>query len=304
MTEPGKIGIAISSHCPKGGFVWLHPQTGKKLLVPTTCKTWSCLGCRDRKKTEVLNKIEYGCHVLKACWLITLTLRKGSEEPKTAAFVERSWRSLMMRLRRWDPLLANRLAWFKVVELTENDQPHLHLIVSGIDPDEEARADVFSVGNGQTRTQEDSQIAAIWSHFWEEVTKDSYVVDVVRVWGPRGAAGYLSKYLIKDMFQREKKEELGFIRRFSSSRRWPHEKGGFTGTLQGVWSRVDFLYRTGPTIVEQGQLRDVQDVIEESSRSPLLTRVSDVVGSRMAALATIKRDRKKFTSYMKGITIE
>ncbi len=303
MAELGKIGIANSSECPKGGHVWLTSGT-KQLLVPTTCKAWKCLGCRDRKKRQVLDKVEYGCRELGTCWLITLTFRLGSETPRDAASVDGAWRSFLMRLRRWSPKEADQLAWFKIVELTKRGQPHLHLVVSGITPDEEARRRVYSTGPGETRTEEDSAIAGPWSQMWEGATKDSYVVDVERVFSDRGAAGYLGKYLSKDMFYQDAKRELGFIRRFSSSRRWPHDTSGFVGTLRKVWNRVEFVGGSNATTVFKGTLRDTAELVEESLADPLLARVNSVVGGRMAALATVKRDRKKFAHFIQEATFE
>ena len=90
------------------------------------------------------------------------------------------------------------------------------------------------------------------SAVWHSVTGDSYIVDVVPVFGPAGAASYMAKYLLKDMLVRGRMEAAGFHRRWSSSRGWPGS--GRLRLLYGVlfgWRRVSFSYGHMPSWLAQ-----------------------------------------------------
>lgn len=80
------------------------------------------------------------------------------------------------------------------------------------------------------------------SRIWEEVTGDSFVVDVSRIRSGARSARYCSKYMVKSFRDRESMEALGFKRRWSRSRNWP---SGFAMQLRGTaekrWVRTQIL---------------------------------------------------------------
>lgn len=75
---------------------------------------------------------------------------------------------------------------------------------------------------------------------WWDITGDSYIVDARVVFDRPGAADYLVKYLFKSGGDREKLEDLGYTRRYSTARNWPREtKLVLRGTFD-EWHRVEW----------------------------------------------------------------
>ncbi len=86
-----------------------------------------------------------------------------------------------------------------------------------------------------------------FSRTWHEVTKDSYVVDVVKVYDIEGACWYLAKYLAKAMYgeKRLEIEEKGYKRRYMASAKWPRgAQMKRLGTVLKAW--VDNGFGYGP----------------------------------------------------------
>ncbi len=74
---------------------------------------------------------------------------------------------------------------------------------------------------------------------WEEVTGDSFVVDVAAVKDDERMAKYLEKYLRKGLEDRKRLEELGYARRWACSRNWPRGHAlGLRGTKEGEWVSI------------------------------------------------------------------
>jgi len=104
--------------------------------------------------------------------LITLTTSEASWE--AGKIIQKSWRALLMRLRRrgWCT------GYVRVVEFTKAGLPHYHVIIRG-------------------RYIPQSYLSRIWA-----AIHLSPIVDVRRVRGRVGAASYLAKYLGKDPYAR------------------------------------------------------------------------------------------------------
>lgn len=257
-----KRGAGSTKTCPRRGYVVLTTKIGTKLAVPTTCKTWGCLGCRDRKRAEIRSKIQYGCYVLGRSWFITLTYRMGEGLQRNADTVREDWAKL---LRCWSKEeRTKKIAWFRVVELTKQSQPHLHLIVANL--------------GGLRR----GEITAMIRKQWLTISGDSYIIKVKPVLTPAGAAYYLTKYLVKGMLHREELERLGFDRRYSASANWPRGHLGPRGTEEERWYGVQFVnpgYREGIEIAK---------LAESSKGHYLLDRVGDEY------LQTVERDRRRY----------
>lgn len=239
--EQGDFGIRRSNRCIKRGNVWLTAKDGKRYRARTTCKTWACLGCADRRRQAFVDMVAYGVQILKPCWFITVTYRKKEDvEPVDAQYARRTLRRFLDKCRK---VYGPAMAWVIVPELTKKNQAHFHMVMSGI--------------------QEKSikKIHAKMSAMWLESTGDSYIVWTTPVWSAAGAGGYLAKYMNKQMASRKRFKELGFDRRFSRSRNWPKIPVGMVGTNQDEWSEVSFTY--GKKIEElDGPARESSPLLE------------------------------------------
>lgn len=113
------------------------------------------------------------------------------------------------------------------------------------------------------------------SRCWFEVTKDSFVVDVRKVYDVDGAAWYLAKYLLKNMYggKRLQLQERGYSRRYMASAKWP--RGGQmkrVGTVMRLWVGNSFQY---------GDFGVDQEFLDWSEKQPLMEQV----GTNMAKKA-------------------
>lgn len=244
-------GAATSDVCPRRGFMRLQFED-HRITVPTTCKTWRCISCRDRVKMYVKMRMEHGIlQQTGPCYLITVTYRFGQEQSlRHARSVRRDW----AQLTKWFRITNPHLTWFQIPELTKNLQVHLHNIVGGV-------STRVSCCVGRTRTLKcghrwnkewalaecprnclEHELAKLWF----AITGDSFVVDARLVLGAAGAASYLTKYLVKGMYDRTVMENRGFSRRWSTSRNWPKpEQMQFAITMAGAWqNRQWFKYNT------------------------------------------------------------
>lgn len=272
MTE--KRGSALTDLCPRSGFIRLWTVAGMQITVPTACKTWGCLSCRDRVKNRIARMIEYGCLILGSCWLITLTFRKSESNPRTADSVNTAFRGLLSKLKKRP--LFREMAWWKVIEATKKGQPHLHLVVGGI-------------SSSQTKRQ----IKNVISTAWYEMTGDSYIVDVTPVLGAKGAAAYLTKYLVKAMMSWDVLYQLGFRRRWSASNNWPRAVTEMAGTHDLRWVKSEFI--NGGTL----EAKVARQEAESGTNSYLRDMVGDSVILDMA-----KRERRRgiASRLKKGVT--
>lgn len=238
-----KYGEATSKDCPKGGYVWLT-KFGRRYVVPTTCKTWSCNGCRDRVKAVVLARIESGILRAGSCFLITVTLRLAQGKGiRDAAFVAVAWRKLLRLLK----LRSKNLCWMRVIEVTKQGQPHLHLVAGGLNGQKsscETHPHPYGLAWLHHCKSSDVCIEHEWARLWYAITGDSFVVHAVPVLGAAGAAAYLGKYLVKTMLHRDKLLALGFKRRWSRSRNWPTGEVHLRGSELG-WETVEFSWKGG-----------------------------------------------------------
>lgn len=121
---------------------------------------------------------------------LTLTLRPSPtlSASEQLALANHAWSILWRRLRRLHP--NARLGYAKIVELTKQGTPHLHILV------------------------ESPFLAQRWlSQQWRELT-GSYIVDIRKVKSRRALTGYLTAYLTKAM------QVPPGHRKWSSSKGW------------------------------------------------------------------------------------
>lgn len=269
--DKNKRGGALTKECPRAGYIRLMTMTGRVVTVPTTCKTWRCVSCRDRIRNKIKKLIAFGCLMLGQCWLITVTYRTDGWSHRDADSVHKDWRALCKKLGKRYP----QMAWFKIIEITKKGEPHLHVVMGGL-------------GGISGRRALQKEIKAEWL----TITADSYIVDVKEVYGAFGAAAYLCKYLVKAMLVWDRLEELGFKRRWAKSNNWPVGYRALRGSDEGRWYRTQFI--NGGTL----EARKAQEEAKASEEDPLREVVGDEVLLEMERKQRVKAIRAKM---MKGI---
>ncbi len=217
----------------------------ERWVIPTTCKTWRCPTCRKKRHAMVKMRMVYGCTILKDSWFITLTYRTEGPERESAQSVARDWYRFLRRWRRLNP----NLAWFRVIELTKQKQPHIHLIAGGLlnDKAEEVENDARTAW--AMATQRNGAV-------------HSYVVKAIKVAYVGKVAGYMAKYMVKAFYdQRSELESLGFIRRYSRSRNWPSPADiHLEGLVNGTLINLGFRNRSELSPEELENLRRISEV--------------------------------------------
>lgn len=230
--------------CPKWQYISLKTKAGTEYITESRCKSWRCSICRKTKFNEVMVKMEYGCLMLPESYLITLTRKAGITPENTADSVSLAFAAWLRILKKRHNL---NLKWFKVIELTKQGTPHLHLIagINGFQGKDSCVKKDKSGNKLYSRSwlkKDDGCLAHIMGKVWLEVTQNSFIVDVEEIYNPAGAAAYLLKYLTKSFLHRYELEEMGFLRRYSASRNWPREPAGMLlGTELDKWDKTTQL---------------------------------------------------------------
>lgn len=249
----GGKGSSLTSICPRSGIAYL--STGIELYtVKTTCKSWRCNSCRDRKLGMVAGLIQSGllhreAYLLSVTFVSHLNTNGILENPANADYAESNFREFLRRWFRSQKFHNPKLQWFKVPELTKKGQIHYHLIVTGIH-DPKFKQGSCNLRPNWTKLNRHSCacIRCYLSLLWESVTGDSYIVDVRKVYDKKGASWYLCKYLRKAMYGhvRDELESRGFIRRYSRSHGYttlrPMQR---LGTLHKAWTHTTFVLGPG-----------------------------------------------------------
>ncbi len=272
-------GGALSGYCPRAGSMLLEtivPGTGyaRRVLINTNCKTWGCLGCRDRLKKLFKLRVETGVSRLKRCAFVTLTYKLESERLEVAGCVARDWAAYLRLLRKESPWIA-KMSYLRVMELTKKGTPHHHLVIGTIPEGKKIkcwRGKDFDIEEYQERRATCMCLSHEISRVWFRVTGDSYICHSIPVISARGAAGYMSKYLGKD-FEGDRAVALGMQRRWSSSRGWPGSgRQRLEHSEKGEWDRTswapghvgddigggpaDLMVRTGDDLDRKISLRE------------------------------------------------
>lgn len=225
----------MKNECPKGGYIWLTSIYNQTVVCPTSCKTWGCRVCIRKVLAAFRLRVQVGSSRLGECAFITVTYRTSGASRKTAPSVSRDLGALLRKTKLWWP----KIAWLKVVELTRQGQPHLHLIAGPVNERIRCYGRSFDVRRFEQRFETCLCISHRMSRVWKEITGDSFIIHTTPVLGAKGAAAYLSKYMAKGLDDRSKLESLGFLRRWSRSRNWPTgDPPHFALTDSGGWLRV------------------------------------------------------------------
>ncbi len=251
----------------------------ERWVLGTVCKTWRCPTCRLKRHAMVKMRIVYGCTTLAASWFITLTYARDAAGNEDALSVGRDWYRFLRRLKTTNP----NLCWFRVIELTKKSQPHLHLIVGGLE------------------TANELTIERDFRDAWAMATRrrgavQSFIVKAIKVQSAHKAAGYMAKYMVKAFYDhRLQLEQMGFLRRFSRSRNWPspaplHLEGLVNGTLINLGYRA--RYELTPQ--EQLSLQEAQEVYPEA-----LARTGDdlaiALGYRLNRMTPLNKLKGRIT---------
>ncbi len=288
-------GRASSQSCPKRGYVCLRDKiTGMEYVVATNCRTWSCLGCRDRNLAAVRARIRYGCWMAKRSSFITVTYRyAGPSTVRTRTAVGKDLARLLYKLKKRSEWSG--MKWFAVPELTKKGQVHVHLIVSDHERAQEACtpraaydlawAKVCRVRGGICAEHE-------WASYWSEITGDSFVVDARAAYGDPGR--YLGKYMSKSLAQRQGLVGLGFVRRWSCSRNWPRGEMRMQGSIDDRWQATAFVW---PHFGSRERYEKLAE--RDRDRGPV-RRVGSVEATRFDIREKNKRELRKLR---KGLRI-
>lgn len=277
-SRKGLVGAASSGQCPRKGLVWLQAQSGQAVLIATNCKTWKCLGCRDRLVALFKARVETGVSRLGRCAFMTVTYQADSlRDVRARSVVVKDWAELW-RLFRKDPE-GRKMVWLRVMEVTKRGIPHHHVVMGTIPPAMAINCwSTFSIKGYNSRWGTCECLAHRVSRIWWRVTGDSYIVHTIPVKGAPGAASYMAKYLLK-WFGRGVPQ---MRRRWSSSQGWP--AAGRMRLKYDNWLKRSFGYGF---------------ISEADTGGPewLLERVGDDLTKEMAA----KRMLKKHINTVKGM---
>jgi len=217
----------------------MSPSIGR-VIMNTNCNTWGCLGCRDRLMRLFKMRVETGISTIAPSSFITITYKAESPRLLRAGCVQRDWRTLLNRLKRWEPLLAS-WSWIRVMELTKAGTPHHHLIAGPIQGKVNCWGtnEEFKIRQYEKRFDSCDCLAHRIAWQWYEVTGDSYVVHANWVTDAKKGANYLGKYLGKE-FDVPRAAALGMARRWSTSRNFVGKGRLRLLQTERGWDRVSF----------------------------------------------------------------
>ena len=228
--------------CDRRKYLWLVTENGEDLCIETSCKTWKCKVCRPNLLKKVKSRMIYGCLTLDSTWFITLTYKATSQRLRGVSFAREDWAQLLRLWRQWSP----EIAWFRVMELTQQRIIHFHLLVGNLPASHPTSCKGKAHEWGKEWREELGKCECL-EHVvgaqWLETTGDSYIVAVRKVDTAGGVARYLAKYMQKSFDQRDELEAMGFSRRYSKSRNWPVAQRSVNG--KDKWKHTELI--TGKT---------------------------------------------------------
>jgi len=254
--------------CEKRGYLWLTTINGVKYVCKTTCKTWGCRACKGNVLNLAKMKMEFGILMSSGSWLTTLTYRNWDRRRSVDADCASKDFKLLIRL--FQRVYGMKVEWLRVPEVTKRGMTHLHCLMSGLSGGLDDLNDIVE-------------------DLWYNITGDSYITDVRETYEAKRLANYLGKYLAKGFETRERLEELGFLRRYSSSRGWPKpEPLRLRGTVMDRWLRLE---RSNERLGDQGRA-----LMESSQGAYLMERVGtdlaeELYGKQVAASELRKIER-------------
>ena len=170
----------------------------------------------------------------------------GTGLQKDAGSVQEDWRRFLYLFKRNYPQLTEKMHWMKVIELTQQGQPHLHLIVTGLpggmrDRCRGRKNEKRWVVNGCFQAQGTCLLHAV-AKTWLATTSSSWICDVSRVKSASAVGNYVGKYITK-AYEDSGLAKLGFKRVWSASQGFaPDLRVRLAGTIAGKWTQVEHFF--------------------------------------------------------------
>jgi len=143
---------------------------GVTKIVRVTCKKWSCSICGPKNAYKLKNSIIHKAQEKKLQRLLTLTLDPSKFQGDSIEYINKCWTKLRVYLSR---KYGRSITFIRILELHKSGQAHFHILIDRFIPFEWIKKAWKTVGGGGV---------------------DIRFVDIHRV------AGYLAKYLTKDLF--------------------------------------------------------------------------------------------------------
>ena len=215
-------GSVMEGVCPRRGAVELWSMDLRRVVIPTTCKTWKCVVCARKMKALFCSRVEIGVSRLGRCAFITGTYQADSPRLRDAGCVRKDWMALLRRLDRsaWQDEWK-RMKWLRVMELTRRGIPHFHLVIGPVGDFIRCHGDSMDIRKFRSRMEDCDCLSHRFSREWKAITKgESYIWFAIPVAGAAKAGSYMAKYLDK-AFDGKRAGELGMKRRWSYSKGWP-----------------------------------------------------------------------------------
>lgn len=263
--------------------------------METICKTWRCDQCSKSLMRYFHKRVRFACRQGPS-YFITVTFRLANNVLHDAPYAQAVLTKFLRDLKSRFPTM-----WYlKVPELTKRGQIHYHLLVGRIGDRNQRNVCCGRVDQGRHLHKKD------WSFFgndvcgclehgvsraWYLASGDSYVVQVDRVFNPKGAGSYLSKYFSKTFTDHAVMWDRGYKRRFIFSRNSPQmDKMQLQGTVEERWVRTE-RYKM-PT------KRSANEFLRQQVARTSLIRVGEQYIVDEEQDAETKRKVKKINAYI------
>lgn len=164
--------VGRGRHCGRYSIKGTDPNTGRVIYRRVNCGVWTCSYCGPRRARLAKRRIREEAAKLGLCyfWTLTLAPRVFDSPEDRVRHLRRVFNKFREYLKR---VYGVALSYICVLEFTQRDVPHLHVLFDRYIPHEWVSATWDRLGGGQ-------------------------VVLVKRVEVQR-VARYLSKYLTKDL---------------------------------------------------------------------------------------------------------
>jgi hypothetical protein len=233
--------------CPRKGYSVLRRKFQNPLLIETRCKQKRCVPCGPAVRAHVALKAEIGSWIRGGSYFITTTYKMGIGLQKDAGSVQADWRRFLYLLKRNYPQLTEKMHWMKVIELTQQGQPHLHLIVTGLPG---GTLDRCRGRKNEKRWVELGCFQAVGTCLLHAVSKTwmdttggtSWVCDASKVRSASQVGNYVGKYITK-AYEETGLAKLGFKRVWSASQGFaPDLRVRLAGTVAGKWTKVEHFF--------------------------------------------------------------
>lgn len=155
-------------------------------ITPQKCKSYSCQICGKKKVLDLVDKLKQVDFSKYRFFTLTLKNKKNYDDTeKNLLRVSKCFNKLNNNLRK-KPEYKN-LEYFRVTEIGHDGMVHIHGVWNKYIP------------------------VKLLSQMWEQVTKDSYIVNIKRIQSKQDVTNYLFKYLTKDVAKADMKIDPAFF---------------------------------------------------------------------------------------------